>query len=204
MSTTCPSGSITRKAYTRHVGNKTVHVARGCILAQSESGQKRSVIDQSRIAKKQRQSKSLRRRLGTPRCKTGQIIREGYIRRAYTRKKGTRVKTTVVAPGCIQATGMAKKTGKKGKSLFVLQKGTLNGYHLALPKHTRHILLQQTIRKTKPLSVYRKLNALYVLNKNKYPASAKTYRKDANWVKTTTEYQQEHPSPDIKCREIKG
>jgi hypothetical protein len=40
-----------------------------------------------------------------------------------------------------------------------------------------------------PLSVYRKLIAVTVLNENKNPSLARLYKDDANYVKTTTEYK---------------
>ena len=119
----------------------------------------------------------MRKKFGTPSCKRGEIVREGYIRKSGTRSRQ-------VAPGCIKDIGLTKK----GKQLFVLSKGTLTqyGYHTDLSEKDRHIALRRALTHIKPLSVYRKLNALYVLNKNRPLGSL--YREDAEWVKTTHEY----------------
>ena len=69
--------------------------------------------------------------------------------------------------------------------LFHLEKGTLTkfGYSMKNTMKKRHISLKKAIKHIKPLSVYRKLNALYVLNKNKHPKNASIFKKDAKWIK---------------------
>jgi hypothetical protein len=183
--------SIMRKGYTRHIGNKTIRVRRGCIKAQSQSGKKRSTIDLQKMTKRRQIQKKMRQRFGSPRCKSGQIVREGYTRKTFVKKTGTRVSRTRVAPGCIKATGLSKRRGKKGKQLFVLEKGTLTkyGYHVNLSEDARHKSLKKAMDSgLKPLSVFRKLNALYVLNKNKDIVNALIYKLDSEWIKTTSEY----------------
>ena len=71
----------------------------------------------------------------------------------------------------------------------MLEKGTLTryGYHANLSEKDRHTALKRALRNLEPLSVYRKMMALYILNKNK-PLGA-LYRKDSEWVKTTSEYR---------------
>jgi hypothetical protein len=84
-----------------------------------------------------------------------------------------------------------RNTIKKSKPLFVLEKGALikYGYHADISENDRHQALSRALADgLKPLSLYRKLNALYVLNKNQNRALAKLYRKDANWIKDTPEY----------------
>ena len=84
-----------------------------------------------------------------------------------------------------------KKIIKKSKPLFVLKKGALikYGYHADISENDRHQALSRSLADgLQPLSLYRKLNALYVLNKNQNRALAKLYRKDANWIKDTPEY----------------
>jgi len=82
--------------------------------------------------------------------------------------------------------------GTKGKQLFVLKKGELTkyGYHARLSDKTRHHALKKALADgVKPLSLYRKLIAVYVLNKNKHKSLAAIYKKDAIWSKTTPEYK---------------
>lgn len=49
----------------------------------------------------------------------------------------------------------------------------------------RHRALADAIYHENPLSVFRKLNALFVLNKNKHPATADIFESDRDWVKRT-------------------
>lgn len=85
-----------------------------------------------------------------------------------------------------------KKTRKRQSSrqLFVLKKGILTnyGYHADLAEPVRRQALQRAFATVTPLSLYRKLNAIYVLNKNRDKKRALIFRSDANWVKTTPEY----------------
>jgi hypothetical protein len=187
---TCRRGSILRKGYIRHLKNKTIRVLSGCISAQSQSGQKRSTIDEEMMKTQSNMYKQMRRHFGTPTCEMGQIVREGYTRKSYVRKNGIRVSSAKVHPGCIKAVGLSRKRGEKGKRLFVLVRGTLTryNYHLHQSEKERHEALNKALLELKPLSVYRKLNALYVLNKNKNPENANMYREDANWVKGTSSY----------------
>lgn len=77
------------------------------------------------------------------------------------------------------------KTKHKCNVLFILKKGTLSqfGYSMKNSQSNRHKSLKKAIKIIKPLSIYRKLNALYVLNKNRNPHTAKLFKYDAKWLK---------------------
>ena len=77
------------------------------------------------------------------------------------------------------------KTKHKCNVLFILKKGTLSrfGYSMKNSQSKRHKSLKKAIKIIKPLSIYRKLNALYVLNKNRNPRTAKLFKDDAEWLK---------------------
>ena len=77
------------------------------------------------------------------------------------------------------------KTKHKCNVLFILKKGTLSrfGYSMKNSQSKRHKSLKKAIKSIKPLSVYRKLNALYILNKNRNPLNAKLFKDDAEWLK---------------------
>ncbi len=64
-----------------------------------------------------------------------------------------------------------------------LMKGDLvkYGYHLDLSMLKRHDALNQAIQEYGALSVFRKLNALYVLNKNR--ANGNLFKKDRDWIR---------------------
>jgi len=70
--------------------------------------------------------------------------------------------------------------------LFHLEKGTLSkfGYSMKNTQIKRHISLKKAIKSIKPLTIYRRLIALYILNKNKQPDNAKIFKNDAEWVKS--------------------
>lgn len=114
-----------------------------------------------------------------PVCKSGEIKRASYTRKAYTRKDGVRVKAVRVASGCIVGTGTGLKVIPK------LVKGELKqfGYAASGTVRSRHIALGKAIKEYGQLSVFRKLNALAVLNKNRAPSTAAIFRADTNWIK---------------------
>ena len=114
-------------------------------------------------------------------CKRGEIQRKGYTRKAYTRKDGTRVKAVYVQPSCIKDQGLQGK----GKKLFTLRKGTLSrhGYNLSLKAEPRRKALKKAVKAEGTLTVFRKLNALSILQKNTNPVNSRKFKYDANWVK---------------------
>jgi hypothetical protein len=78
-----------------------------------------------------------------------------------------------------------KGTRKCVKGIGKLRKGQLLGYHATLSLSKRHAILQKAIAKYGALSVFRKLNAIYVYNKASSPASSATFLADRNWIKAT-------------------
>ena len=136
-------------------------------------------------------------------CSKGMIVRNGYTRKIKN-------KIIKVKPGCIiaqSASGLKRseinaplikkrrqlcltrnrkyKTQHKCNVLFQLEKGTLSkfGYSMKNTQLCRHKSLKKAIKHIKQLSIYRRLIALYVLNKNKYPENAKIFKNDAEWIK---------------------
>lgn len=73
----------------------------------------------------------------------------------------------------------------KTRKLFVLKKGELtkHGYHADLSENKRHEALKKARSEYTPLSLFRKLNAVYVLNKNRDKKRAAIFKADAKWVK---------------------
>lgn len=68
-----------------------------------------------------------------------------------------------------------------------LRKGELKqfGYSSANSVASRHRALAKAIKKYGDLSVFRKINVLYVYNKNKNPTLASKFTSDKNWIKRT-------------------
>lgn len=164
----CPKGQIVRNGYTRinPYTNKKIKYPPTCIQAQSNMGIKRVNFDRKILTQKKKMHQQIRK-LFPIQCKQGEIVKEGY-----------KTKTRIVRPTCI-------KGPKKREPTFVLQKGTLGkyGYHSKESKEKRHAALKIAILHIKPLSVYRKLNVLYILNKNRNPKISKLFKEDAEWLK---------------------
>ena len=78
-----------------------------------------------------------------------------------------------------------KGTRKCVKGIGKLRKGGLEGYHAALPLTQRHTILQKAVAKHGALSVFRKLNAIYVYNKIRAPTTGATFLADRNWIQRT-------------------
>lgn len=57
------------------------------------------------------------------------------------------------------------------------------GYKARSPPAQRHVALACAVENHGELSVYRKLNALMVLNKNRSPQLSQRFQRDRNWVK---------------------
>jgi len=79
------------------------------------------------------------------------------------------------------------------KHLFTLEKDDLKpfGYkHVQeMSESARHRALNKALKKIKPLSLYRKLVALAMLNKNQDPKLSKIFKKDSQYIKTTSAYK---------------
>jgi hypothetical protein len=54
---------------------------------------------------------------------------------------------------------------------------------LNVPASERRKALARALKHEDPLPVFRKLNALYIMNKNKHPTTAAVFEADRNWVK---------------------
>lgn len=81
---------------------------------------------------------------------------------------------------------MLKQTRRKNR-IGTLKKGLLTkfGYQnvTQLSLEQRHEALQKAIRAYGPLSVFRKLNAVYVYNRKTNPSHSKIFKTDALWVR---------------------
>ncbi len=178
ISQKCSKGKIYRRSYKRN----NTRVPGSCIKAQSDSGLKTTDIDKKIMSKKAQIHRQVNKLLGTPKCSSKQILRQGYKR---TSKKG---KSYMVPSTCITS-----KTGKPhGKQLFVIKSGILDkyGYYDIIHKTdlSRHRALSSAVKDIKPLSLYRRLNALALVNRNTNPDLARLFKSDAEWLKTRSEY----------------
>lgn len=116
------------------------------------------------------------------------VKREGYDRKAYTREDGTHVKATHVPPATFKIRDRGAKG--RGKKIFKIEKGRMQGYSTSMPERTRHEKLDRLIEKHGAATVWHMLNAQVVLRKNT-PGHAKTVFKEDR------EYVREKFHPDI-------
>lgn len=198
----CPSGKIWRRAYSRSRGSQTVKVPGNCIRSVSQSKMKRTIADQEFIRKREKLHKEARRifkRTTPSKCPRGMIEREGYYRRstsrkAYTRKSGQKIEATNVSGAWVPPACAPSINREKKQRLFVLEKDVLKkyGYHNvnSLTIGKRRSALSRALSDIEPLPLYRRVNALYVLQKNTNPALAAKFKEDAEWIKTTKKYQE--------------
>jgi hypothetical protein len=113
-------------------------------------------------------------------CECG---KKHVVRDAYTRKNGGKVPC-----GCIANRGNpGKGFPGPGKGIGKLREGGLSqfGYHSVKEKSelARHRALMRALRGGEPpLSMYRKLNALYVYNRNTDPKASKIFKADRDWI----------------------
>ena len=116
-------------------------------------------------------------------CPTGQIQRDAYVRLSRKTKK-----RTFVPARCIRDVGNPGKGLPSGEpGIGPLRKGDLTrfGYDhvVSLSPLKRKIALAKAVRAYGSLTVWRKLNALYVYTKNTAPESSALFDEDRNWVR---------------------
>ena len=79
----------------------------------------------------------------------------------------------------------SKALKRSNKVIIPIKKGLLSKYGYTSKKSTtaRRLALKRAVKKYGNLSLFRKLNAIYVLQKNRNPRTAQIFKKDRNWVK---------------------
>jgi hypothetical protein len=114
----------------------------------------------------------------TLRCPRGTIRR-----RSYRKRRGTLVKSA-----CIPDVGAPGKGLASGPGIGPLRSGDLSkfGYDNVtdLTAARRHLALARATSEYGALSVFRKLNAVYVYTRRTAPASSRIFKADRDWIKT--------------------
>jgi hypothetical protein len=115
----------------------------------------------------------------TRRCPRGTIYRRSYRRRTGRRVAGNCI-ADVGAPGKGLASG--------GPGIGQLRSGDLTrfGYDDVkdMSEARRHLALARAVATYGPLSVFRKLNAVYVYTRRTSPASSRIFKADRDWIKS--------------------
>lgn len=198
----CPKGQIYRKGYVRYRGNTKIEVSGNCITATSQSKQKRSDLDREYFAEREKMYKEARRKFSRemPKsCPPGKVLREGYYRqptyrKAYKRSSGSEVEATEVRGAWVPPTCVPSINEQKKKRLFTLEKNVLHKYGYYdiknLSSRERHRALNKALKDGfEPLPLLRRVNALFVLNKNRDPLLASKFKEDVDYIRNTKEYQ---------------
>jgi len=115
-------------------------------------------------------------------CPSGTIMRSPYVRI----RRGTR---SYVAASCIPNVGAPGKglSGSDSKGIGPLRHGDLKrfGYVHTLTDGRRHIALAKAVASYGSLSVWRKLNAIYIYTRRTSPVSSAAFKRDRDWIKET-------------------
>jgi hypothetical protein len=118
-------------------------------------------------------------------CKRGTIRRAGYSRRV------TRSSRRIYVPAsCIPDVGAPGKGLASGEpGIGRLREGDLSrfGYDnvMTLSAGQRHLALARAVRAYGALSLFRKLNAVYVYTRRSSPVSSRIFKADRDWVRAT-------------------
>jgi hypothetical protein len=187
-------GHVWRKAHTRTLRNgKTIKVPGQWVKSVRTAHYKWA---KKQVEKKKKEGRIVaKERFKTPKCKKGEIVRKGYVRKAYTKTlpngKTIRIKRTVVAPVCVKDVGLPGKGARvvKGKKQAIgpVRKGALGvfGYSMDKSAEMRRKALKKAVKEYGRTAVLRKVNAIVVWNKYKAPTTSKKATADVNWIKKT-------------------
>jgi hypothetical protein len=157
-------------------------VAGACVRATTKSGPRRAFLRATRKRMTKRLRGIRKSRRGVTSCPSGQIVRDAYVRIRLGKRQ-------FVPAACITDVGNPGKgipTGAPG--IGPLRKGdlTLFGYDnvVSMSEGRRHLALAAAVRKYGPLTVWRKLNAVFIYTKNTSPASSRVFKADRDWIKS--------------------
>ena len=99
------------------------------------------------------------------------------------------------------------RSSSRKRSIPPLRSGELKqfGYSINLPQDERRVALKRAVKAYPVVSIMRKLNALYVFQKNRYPVNANKFKSDEKWLKSSFYEPNVHvQTPVFKLRRISG
>jgi hypothetical protein len=176
----CRPGFHPRKAYTV----KGTRVAASCVRKTTSARETHNAF----VARTR--GRMTRRLRGVPKtargpslCPPKKIRRNPYVRI----RKGIR---TFVPASCIANVGAPGKGLASGQpGIGPLRQGNLKRFGYTnvrkMSEGRRHLALGVAVHKYGSLTVWRKLNAIYVYTRRTSPASSAIFKADRDWVKTT-------------------
>ena len=173
----CHNDEIHRKSFIR----KGKRIPASCIHRVSPYPEKYANFQTTVLKRMTQRLRGLSKgkRGNTKKCPSGKILRKAYVR--YS-KRGKR---SLVKGVCITKKGNPKRITTKG--IGPLRKGELTqfGYTkiMNLSLKERHEAIEKAIKQLGSLSVWKKINALYVYTKNTNPILSAKYNEDRNWIR---------------------
>jgi hypothetical protein len=178
----CRSGFHHRKAYT--IKRTRTRVPASCIRKTTSARETHSAFVSRVRGRMTRRLRGIRKTVRGPRrCPSKTIRRNPYVRI----RKGRR---TFVPASCIPDVGAPGKGLASGApGIGPLRQGNLKrfGYSdvRAMSIGRRHLALATAVHKYGSLSVWRKLNAIYVYTRRSSPTSSSIFKADRDWIKAT-------------------
>jgi hypothetical protein len=186
----CPVGYHLRRSY--RVRRTGTHVAAACVRATTRAGPRNTFLRATRSRMTKRLRGISRSRRGVTSCPTGQIVRNPYVRIRQDQRQ-------FVPAACIRdvgnpgkgipagAPGLSRGAGRVG--IGPLRKGVLKrfGYNnvVEMSESRRHMALAAAVKVYGSLTVWRKINAVFIYTKNTSPASSRIFKADRDWIKAT-------------------
>lgn len=176
----CPTGMRYRKTYVR----KGTRIAGRCILSQTRAAESSKNKTKRILGRMSRRLRGVRiaSRSYKGDCGKGMILRNPYVR--YT-KKGKRV---VVKEGCIRNLGAPGKGLRNGPGIGPLRKGDLAQFGYvrvaSMSVTDRHAALEKAIIEYGSLTVWRKLNAVYIYTRRTSPSNSRIFKQDMDWIRS--------------------
>lgn len=174
----CPSGMIYRKSFTR----KGTRVQGKCIrktTSYNETSANKIRRIRGRMTKRMKGVPKTKRSIQS--CPKGYILRDAYMR--YT-KKGKHI---LVPSSCIVDRGAPGEGLASGPGIGPLRHGDLSqfGYEdvSSLSVKDRHDALSKAVKMYGSLTVWRKLNAIYIYTRRTSPASSDIFKADMDWIR---------------------
>ena len=176
---TCPSGYHPRKAYT--VKRTGTRVEPSCVRATTAQGPRSDFLRNTRRRMSRRLQGFRKSARGPTACPTGQIVRDAYVRVRLGQRQ-------YVPSSCITDVGNPGKGIPSGaRGIGALRKGDLKrfgyGKVTEMSENRRHLALAAAVKVYGSLTVWRKLNAIYVYTRHTAPASSKVFEADRDWIK---------------------
>jgi hypothetical protein len=175
----CSKNQILRAAYTKKSGAR---VLAKCISRVSPYLERYSNFQKRTLGKMTRRLRGYTRayRGNSKMCAKGFTLRKAYVPYKVSGERGRLVKAA-----CITKRG----SSTSGVKIGPIRKGELTKYGYAdvglLRVVARRDALKKAVSELGSLSVWKKLNVIYLYNKNKNPPLSEKFLADRNWVKAT-------------------